>query len=118
MYGVSTNLNLSFLIGRPLTMVGLGEFQVQFHFHPEGCVSVEGDWELLGPDSVSIDRSMKNAERAAYRLHRLLGQEVAAFDVDPPRSFSLKFSNGLVLRVFDNSKQYESFSIQPGDIYV
>jgi hypothetical protein len=30
----------------------------------------------------------------------------------------LRFDNGYTLRVFDHSTQYESFSIQPGDIYV
>jgi hypothetical protein len=48
----------------------------------------------------------------------LLGQLVVSSQIDPPRSFSLRFGNGLVLRVFDNSPQYESFSIQPGDIHV
>jgi hypothetical protein len=47
-----------------------------------------------------------------------LGQLVIGSQIDPPRSFSLWFANGLVLRVFDSSRQYESFSIQPGDIYV
>ena len=39
-------------------------------------------------------------------------------EIDQPRSFALKFEGGDVLRVFDNSEQYESFSIQPGDIFV
>ena len=118
MYGVPPNLDLSFLRGRSLTMVGIGEFQLQFHFHPDGLISVEGKWELIGADGSELDRSRDNSERDEYRVHRLLGQEVVATELDPPQSFSLQFGNGMMLRIFDDSEQYESFSIHPGDIYV
>lgn len=118
MHGVPNNLDLSVFEGKELTLVGIGQFQVYFHFHPEGIVTVEGDWEIVDAEGSIIDRSTDNAERSEYRVHRLLGQEMVGSEVDPPRSFSLKFANGLVLRVFDDSEQYESFSIQPGDIYV
>jgi hypothetical protein len=65
-----------------------------------------------------IDRSEPNAEREAYRVHRLLGQAVVGTDLDAPRSFALRFAGGGELRIFDNSDRYESFSIQPGDIFV
>ena len=118
MYGVPKNLNLSPFLGRTLIQLGIGEFQVQFVFHPEGNISVEGDWELRDADGSLVDRSISNDKRPEYRLHRLLGHEVARWEIEPPTSLSLSFTNGCVLRIFDNSKQYESFSIQPGNIYV
>ena len=118
MYGVPKDLNLTQFIGQTLIQIPIGEFQIQFHFHRGGIVSVEGDWELANSEGALIDRSMENANRPAYHVHRLLGQDVVAFTIDAPRSFSLQFANGLALRVFDNSRAYESFSIQPGDIYV
>ena len=118
MHGVPKDLDLSIFVGKALSLVGIGEHQVSFHFHPEGLVTVEGDWEARGPDGNVIDRSMENSQRTEYRVHRLLGHEVVASEIDAPRSFSLNFSNGVVLQVFDNSKEYESFSIQPGDVYV
>lgn len=118
MHGVPLDLDLSYFVGKTLTQVSIGEFQVQFAFHPEGIVSVEGDWELRDSTGSLVDRSGPNDERTEYRLHRLLGQDVARWEIDPPTSFSLTFANGLVLRVFDNSTQYESFSIHPGEIYV
>jgi hypothetical protein len=36
--------------------------------------------------------------------------------IDTPRSFILRFENGLVLRMVDNSEHYESFSV--GNLYV
>lgn len=38
--------------------------------------------------------------------------------VHAPDWFELRFEGGLAPRVFDDSEQYESFSIQPGDIFV
>jgi hypothetical protein len=117
-YGVPENLNLTRFEDLTLTMIGLGEFQVQFHFHPEGIISVEGEWSLVDGSGDVIDRAVPNPERGEFRLHRILGQAVTAWQVDPPRSFSLVFGNGHRLRVFDSSTEYESFSIQPGDIFV
>ena len=81
-------------------------------------ISVEGDWELRAPSGAVLDHQMDPAARDAYRLHALLGQSVTGYVVDAPTSFALAFEKGHTLRVFDRSREYESFSIQPGDILV
>ena len=63
-----------------------------------------------------VDRSLENKQREAYRVHVLLGAHVSAFRIEPPKSFSLLFSSGHQLTVFDNSERYESFSV--GGFYV
>jgi hypothetical protein len=118
MYGVPKNLDLSIFKDASLEQVAIGEFEIQFRFHPEGYVSVEGDWKLFDSAGRVLDHGMENKNRTEYRLHRLLGQRVIGFGLDPPTSFSLRFANDLTLQVFDNSDKYESFSIQPGDIFV
>ena len=77
-----------------------------------------GDWQVTNSEGDIVDRSLPNSERESFRLHRLLGRTVAESTVDPPKSFALRFDNGWSLSVFDSSQQYESFSIQPGDIVV
>lgn len=47
-----------------------------------------------------------------------MGDTVESASIDPAQSFSLTFSSGHRLTVFDDSDLYESFSIQPGDIFV
>lgn len=119
MYGVPTDLDLSRFKSATLIQIAIGEHQVQFHFHPEGCISVHGKWELRDSPGVLVDESTDtNAERDAYRLHVILGKVVESYSVSAPHSFSLQFETGHALTVFDDCKQYESFSIQPGDIYV
>jgi hypothetical protein len=118
MYGVPADLALSFLHGADLIQVCLGQFQVQFHFAPVGSISVEGRWELLDGLGNLIDRSLDDADRPPYQLHRLLGRRVLGSEVSAPDWFALQFEGGDVLRVYDDSREYESFSIQPGNIFV
>jgi len=40
------------------------------------------------------------------------------YRVDPPESLTLQFLSSHTLTVFDGSRQYEGFSIQPGDIFI
>ena len=120
MYGVPADLDLSGFVGAVLERIDLGQFILHFRFSadPERVISVEGDWELRAPNSALLDHQMEPAVREAYRLHVLLGQSVTGYVVNSPASFVLAFDNGHTLRVFDRSREYESFSIQPGDIYV
>jgi hypothetical protein len=119
MYGVPVDLDLSKFKGATLIQLGIGEFQVQFHFHPEGNISVEGKWELRDSCGVLVDEAKdSNTERDVYRLHVIIGKSIELYSVKAPDSFSLRFESGHVLTIYDDSKQYESFSIQPGNIYV
>lgn len=119
MHGVPNNLTFEPFRGATLTQLALGEFQLQFHFSsPQLGIYIEGDWEIRNSAGEIIDRSLPNNQRDSFRAHRLLGRSIVRSEVDPPQSFTLHFDNGWSLSVFDSSKQYESFSIQPGDIYV
>jgi hypothetical protein len=118
MYGVPANLDLTRFIDATLEQICIGQYQIQFHFHPVVSISVEGDWRLQGPAGNVVDQSQENVAREAYRLHHLLGKRVVRASVDPPRSLTLHFECGHELWVFDNSERFESFSIQPGDIFV
>lgn len=126
MYGVPHDLDLSRFLGATLIQVCLGEFEVQFHFQAASTagsqdmlhIGVEGNWELCDDSGRIVDRAERNCDREAYRLHRLLGHAVTATAVDAPQSFALRFDSGDELRVLDDSDQHESFSIQPGNIFV
>jgi hypothetical protein len=117
-YGVPTDLNLAFLHGAELIQVCLGQHQLQFHFHAAGSISVQGGWELLDASGARLDGWHDGPDRPPYQLHRLLGRRVTGSEVSAPDWFALRFEGGEVLRVFDDSEQYESFSIQPGNIFV
>jgi hypothetical protein len=117
-YGVPADLNLAFLHGAKLIQVCLGQYQLQFHFHPTGSISVEGGWALQDAAGVRIDGHHDGPERPPYQLHRILGHRVVASEVSAPAWFALRFEGGELLQVFDDSPQYESFQIEPGGIIV
>ena len=87
-------------------------------FHPAANISVEGEWNLYAPDGSELDRSRPSPRQEAFQLHRLLGQRVAASTVSSPNWIALRFEAGELLRISDSSKEYESFSIQPGNIFI
>ena len=118
MYGVPADLDLSHLRSAVLIQLCLGEYQVQFHFHPLGSISVEGKWELRDASGTVVDGMDRKARGDAIYAHRLLGKRVTGASLDAPRSLSLRFESGDVLTIYDDSREYESFSIQPGDIFV
>src|SRR5262245_50505344 len=118
MYGVPADLDLKFLCGAELIQLCLGLYQIQLHFHPAGDISIQGDWELLDQSVRLIDRDCWGPSREPYQLHALLRKRIMATEVAAPQSFVLRFDSGHVLRVFDNSPEFESFSIEPGNIIV
>ena len=80
---------------------------------------MEGHWELRdSAGSLDDEAADTNAKREEYRVHTILGKSVESHSISAPRSFSLQFESGHTLTIFDDSKQYESFSIEPGGIYV
>jgi hypothetical protein len=113
MHRVPADLPLQPFVGNALTQICVGEHQVQFHFQDAGFISVEGGWELANSTGHLLDRSLEHREREAYRVHLLLGHAVSHFSVSPPQSFTLHFTSGHSLTVFDDSERYESFSVNP-----
>jgi len=117
-YGVPKDLDLSRFHGSSLVQIAIGEFQVQFHFEDDASIGVEGRWELFDAAGSLLDQAMENSERDWYRVHGLLGHQVVGSEVEPPTSFTLVFDDGQRLKVYDDSGPYESFSIQPGDVFI
>ncbi|HSU97411.1 MAG TPA: hypothetical protein VLI40_09290 [Gemmatimonadaceae bacterium] len=120
MHGVPADLDLTPFVGASLQRIDLGKWIIHFQFdtHPAGVISVEGEWELLDSLGAVIDQQEDPAERESYRLHHLQMHVVVSAHVQALRWFSLTFDNGMVLKVYDASSQHESFSIQPGDVYI
>lgn len=122
MHGVPFDLgrHLEMFRGTTLTEIGVGRHILQFRFDGgrQPLLAVEGDWELLDPGGRILDRDVDPTVRDAYRVHVILSQAVVGYEVSPPESFSLHFDSGHRLRVFDRSQEYESFSIQPGDVFI
>ncbi len=114
MYGVPADLDLSFLHGAQLIQIRLGVYDVQFCFHPNTVINSGDDcWSLFDENGICIDHGMP-FPRPPFQLHRLLGQHVIGTEITAPTHLELIFERGERLRLSDTSKQYESFTIDPG----
>jgi hypothetical protein len=59
-----------------------------------------------------------NRSLGQWIVRDLLSDVVVRGEVQPPKSFSLAFQSDRRLIVFDDSSEFESFAIQPGDFFV
>jgi hypothetical protein len=117
MYGVPADLPLGKFIGQEINQIAIGRYQIQFNVSGSGSICVEGpvkgarSWELRDRSDILIDSARVHEERDFYRIHQIIDIKIANFLIDPPRSFTLVFESGHKLEIFDESDQYESFSI-------
>jgi len=111
MYGVPEDLPLQPFVGQELNQICLGRFQLQLHWASVGSIFVEARWELRDAAGVVVDTEQDHEARDAYRIHRIIDLKTTGFEIDPPRAFSLLFESGFRLTVFDETPQYESFSV-------
>jgi hypothetical protein len=118
MYGVPANLPIQRFVGHFLNQAGIGVDGVHFRFGPAGTICAFGTWALHDSANVLVDWGQENSKRECYRIHVILNADVIACSIDPPRSFSLNFSTGHRLTIYDDTPRYESFAIQPDGIYV
>jgi hypothetical protein len=80
MYGVPKDINLNPFLGATLVQIRIGQHDIQFCFHPNVLLAVEGTWQLCDDTGNVIDHSLGNeqlpSEREVFRVHVLLGQDV------------------------------------------
>jgi hypothetical protein len=89
-----------------------------FEFEPEGSIGVESRWVLRTAEGDGVESTRESLSGDIGLLRRVLGRRVTTSSVDPPTSFTLMFDDGTTFTVFDDSEEFESFCIHPGDIYI
>ena len=123
MYGVPKDLPLQRFVGDSICQIALGLCGIHFHFNKAGSINVDGGkWQIHDSSGTIVDESIGAdalpSSRQQYRVHVILDSAVTKFEVDAPHSFSLVFSSGHRLTIYDDSPAYESFCILPDGIYI
>lgn len=111
MYGVPADLPIKRFVGDFLSQVCIGCDGVHFRFGRAGTIAAYGLWQLHDSAGTLIDQTQVHSERERYCIHFILNADVTDCSIDAPRSFSLTFSTGHRLTVFDDTAQYESCEI-------
>lgn len=115
MYGFKDQLMMSWLIGREVTQIGLGQEEVTLTLFPGGALVVPGGWELINPAGQVIDRRVPHAERTEYRVHRLLGAEISDVQVESETRLVVTFGNGHRLVLLDDGAAFDAVMLEPVD---
>jgi hypothetical protein len=113
MYGLKDGLDLSFLKDSEVVQVAIGIYQIHFAFTGDAVLSFESRFVYESNGEATEWRPGTN--KAATAAVNLLGAMVAEIKTPDQKTLELFFSNGDLLRVFDESQEYESFTItRPG----
>ena len=107
---IAPGLDLSFCIGHSLDQIAIGKFDVQFKFGSGVTLALQSEGELVQSGAV-VATWTELAGWSSLAFFPLLNQTVARARVFDERTIELQFSEGQVLRLFDNSDQFESMQI-------
>jgi len=109
MYGLPPKLDLSFLVGRELFSIHFAMHSVIFHFDNDVSLTVTSSVGCMASDG-SIHQ-YDDFRQAAPMVLALLNQAVLTADGEESGTLTLRFDNGGILAIYDDSKEYESYTI-------
>lgn len=119
MYKLPAGFDGAFFLGKRLDLVSFGEYVVHFNFD-EG-VRVTATSALQHQIGLTSEQSaVQHIPLTESRLMQLVGHSVTQVEGNKEGTLTLLFSNGGVLKIFDDQTHYESYSIYDGerDIYI
>jgi hypothetical protein len=113
MYGLPHDINLAFFSGKTLLQVCIGAHDLILNFDDDVCVTVTSSVACM--DSSNTMRRYDDFGAGASTLAALLNQTVVSAQGDEVGTLTLRFNNGGMLAVYDDSKEYESYTIKNGE---
>lgn len=117
MHGIDDSTDLSFLVGRTLLAIQLGQCQLILKFDDDAAISVESSLLVAGEIDAVIDILERGYFKDLGPLEPALGTRVATAGVEGGR-VRLGFEGGSVVELIEHDGPYESFQISCGPIYI
>lgn len=115
MHGFPQDLDLKPIIGRDLNLLGLGRYDVQLNFDGSGIkICIQGLVKIIDNEKIIASWNEKDMWDS-LNFQRLLNQTVKSYSIPNKSILEIIFTNGLALRIFDESEQYESAQIYFND---
>jgi hypothetical protein len=115
-YGIQKNADFSFLLGKTVEQVCLGQYQTQIHLD-DANISIECKHTLFVAEG-SREIIWERDEFPSEGISKLLGQSLSRVAVEDSGALEFTFSQGDRLSLFDDSEQYESFQITCGVLWI
>jgi hypothetical protein len=108
MFGLPRDFDGTFLVGRTLDLVCFAQFQMYLHFGKDVIITVESAYSFQNDNLVVVP--VKQSD-----LMGLIGATVSQVTGSSDGTLTLRFGDGRLLRIYDTSQEYESYSISYGD---
>ncbi|HVI33226.1 hypothetical protein [Phenylobacterium sp.] len=105
--------DLQFLIGLEVGQVCLDPWSTQVRFSDGGQITIEGPFEHVDAAGQTHSHQASDEQDVGpVFLRELIQQRITALDSEP-RSLTLTFANGALLRISSEEGPYESGQIHP-----
>lgn len=112
MYGLPKDISVTFFHERTLLQLCIGVHDLILNFDNEIRITVTSAVALV--DSTNTVQRSDDFRAVVTNLVRLLNQKVVSAQGDESGTLTLGFDNGQVLAIYDDSKEYESYTIKNG----
>ena len=109
MYGLSKDEDLSFLIGRELQQVCVGNFQVILNFDNQTSINIECEFSVRGTAEHGPCEENRNINIS--KLFGVLGHRVVGLTNKGDGDLEIKFSDGSLIAILDADANIESYTI-------
>jgi hypothetical protein len=110
---IPSHFSLDHLIGRTLTAVSFGPFDLHFLFAPKDDILCVGT-VIVEIDAQSVMVMHRGVRQELGALNSLPGRSVINWGVDGPHEFSVILTGGAKLRFISSDSSGENFVIFPG----
>ena len=98
MHGLAPDVDLGFLLGKTIEQVAVGPHDVQLHYR-FGGITIEYKFRLKHPTLGEIE--WDGAPENATRIVTLVSTRITGVSGQPDGTLVLRFSNGVLLTIFD-----------------
>lgn len=114
MYGLPSDVDLTFFSGARLLQVCIGENEVILNLHPGISVMIASAVRLSTPDGA--EQSGEDARKAGTMLLPYLGNVIREATGAPDGTLEISWAeSGHVLEIFDSWREFESYTIRAGE---
>jgi hypothetical protein len=113
MIEIPKDFDFSFMVGRTLLQLGIGENEIILNFDHEVHILVEVPVKLKIPGNLTIICDAHG--RDCIGLPKLLGKQVIKCERMNSKTMKINFEDGEILEMSDEKEFYESYSIMVGE---
>lgn len=114
MYRIAEDLDLEDLVGSSIKEICLDRFNLRIYFECGITFNIEGNVSIVAGGSI-VSTWNQADNWSTVEFQRLFSFPVSHYSVPHDRLLEIEFSNQTILRLHDESDQYESFLITRKD---